>query len=209
MRQLFTVRFVAAVGGVVALFFALSIVFATREALVDEPPTGTITRGIDFVEIVFASTAPAFDVIDGVAAITTTLVIDGNRSLVVTAGTPGENYCDAIDQVGACAVLADLLGEGVVWFALVPRAGLNTVELPAIDTIEDGVATLVNGWEVPHAPVLDRRCPDDEFSSYRELREELGDEFVAIFDTVERRLVAVECQVQVAYLPPAGDTNDR
>ncbi len=157
-------------------------------------------RGIDLIEVVFAASDPAFSVEDGVADRAVSLIIDANRSLGITAGTPGENHCGELDQVGGCAVVADLLGEGVVWFALVPKAGPNRVELPAIDTLDEGIATLVNGWQVPHAPVLDRRCPDDEFSSYRDLREALGDNFLSVFDTVERRLIAVECRVQVDYL---------
>jgi len=200
MRQLFTIRFVAAIGAVVGLMFLLSTVFATRNALVDEPPEDVVqARGINFIEVVFAVSDPAFSVVDGVADRPVSLVIDGNRSLGITAGTPGENHCGDLEQVGVCAVVADLLGEGVVWFALVPRSGPNRVALPAIDTLDEGVATLVNGWQVPHAPVLDRRCPDDDFSSYRDLREELGDNFLSVFDTVERRVIAVECRVRVSY----------
>ena len=58
-------------------------------------------------------------------------------------------------------VVADLLGEAVVWFALVPMSASPTsVQLPSIDTIDEGVATLVNGWQLRYAPVLDRRCTD-------------------------------------------------
>ena len=97
----------------------------------------------------------------------------------------------------------DLLGEAVVWFALVPASGGPTgVPLPAIDTLDEGVATLVNGWQLRYAPALDRRCGDEEeFSSYRELRDELGDDFTSVFDTTEQRLVAVVCRERVAYAP--------
>lgn len=201
MRQIFSIRFLAAIGAVVGLFFVLSTVFATRDVLVDDAPTdANRIRGIDFAEVVFASSDPTFAVVDGLAQTSTSLIIDGNRALDITAGTPGESYCSALDQVGRCAVLADLLGEGVVWFALVPSAGGSTVELPAIDTLDEGVATLVNGWQLPHAPALDRRCPDDEFTSYRELRETLDDDFISVFGTAERRLIAVECRAQVTYL---------
>ena len=201
MRQLFTIRFVAAIGAVVGLMFLLVTVFATRDVIVDEPASeGVQLRGINLIEVVYAASDPEFAVVDGVADRAVSLVIDGNRSLGITAGTPGENHCADLAAVGRCAVVADLLGEGVVWFALVPGAGPTRVELPAIDTLEAGTATLVNGWQVPHAPVLDRRCPDDDFASYRDLRAELGDNFLSVFDTVERRLIAVECRVRVGYL---------
>jgi len=66
----------------------------------------------------------------------------------------------------------------------------------------------VNGWQLPFAPVLDRRC-DEEFSSYVEFRDVLGDDFISIYDLDERRLVAVECRIRVAYAPePTSDDSD-
>ncbi len=127
-------------------------------------------------------------------------MFDASRSLRVVAGTPGVNHCPRFPLPSSCAVLADLLGEAVVWFALVPSGPNRTVDLPAIDTLADGLATLVNGWQVRFAPVLDRRCRDD-FTSYREFRELLGDDFTAVFDIDQRRLVAVECRTRVAYAP--------
>lgn len=216
MRQIFTIRFFAAVGAVVGLFFLLTTVFATREVIEGDggaAPTVQL-RDVDFVEQVFSATNTSFRIDDGVAAGDTELIIDAQRRLRVVAGTPGESYCDVHGNPGSCAVVADLLGEGVVWFALVPDGTASTVELPAIDVLEDGRATLVNGWRLPYAPVLDRRCRDErnedvEFSSYREFREVMGDDFTSIYDTVERRLVAVECRTRVPWAPePAPTTTD-
>lgn len=210
MRQIFTLRFVAAVGAVVGLFFLLTTVFATQEAVDGDPgaegAAGVRLHRIDLVDPVVSASNPGFAVVDGVAAVDTDLMLDAQRRLRVVAGTPGEVYCDVHGAAGGCAVVADLLGEGVVWFALVPGGHDTSIELPAIDTLDDGVATLVNGWQLPYAPVLDRRCRDErnedvEFASYREFREVLGDDFVAIYDTVERRLVAVECHTRVPYAP--------
>ena len=72
------------------------------------------------------------------------------------------------------------------------------MDLPAIDTLADGLATLVNGWQVRFAPVLDRRCSGEDFTSYREL---LGDDFTSVFGIDERRLIAVECRTRVDYAP--------
>jgi hypothetical protein len=214
MRQIFTVRFFAAVGAVVGLFFLLTTVFATREVIEDDAGDATAVqlRRIDFVEQVFSATNPSFAIgDDGLVTADTELIIDGQRRLRVVTGTPGEAYCDVHGPPGSCAVVADLLGEGVVWFALVPDGTGTTVELPAIDVLEDGLATLVNGWQLPFASVLDRRCRDErnedvEFSSYREFREVMGDDFISIYDTVERRLVAVECRTRVPYAPESAPT---
>ena len=203
MRQIFSVRFFAAVGGVVALFFLLTTIFATREVIEggDDGPAPVELHQIDFVEEIRSVTNPQFSLTsDGIAANDTDFVIDRSRTLRIVQGTPGVDHCPPFPAGERCAVVADLLGEAVVWFALVPNGTNRTVDLPAIDTLDDGLATLVNGWQLPFAPVLDRRCPD-EFTSYREFRDRLGDDFTSVYGIDERRLVAVECNVRVAYAP--------
>jgi hypothetical protein len=203
MRQIFSVRFFAAVGGVVGLFFLLTTIFATREVIEggdDGPPAVELHR-IDFVEEIQAVTNPQFALtIEGLAANDTDLIIDPSRTLRIVEGTPGVEHCPRFPAAGACAVVADLLGEAVVWFALIPNGSNRTVDLPAIDTLDAGLATLVNGWQLPFAPVLDRRCPD-EFTSYREFRDVLGDDFTSVYGIDDLRLVAVECNVRVDYAP--------
>jgi hypothetical protein len=208
MRFLFSIRFLAAAGAVVGLFLLLTAIFETREAL-DDPgaDAAPMLHVVDFVEQVFSSTDPAFAVVDGVADRDTQIVIDGSRRLTIKAGTPGEQHCPAWGQAIACAVVADLLGEGVVWFAIVPMNPDRTVDLPAIGTLDEGVATLVNGWQFGYAPVLDRRCPDDDFASFRELHEALIDDFRSVYSIDERRLVAVVCRTRVDYAPPPSTTS--
>jgi hypothetical protein len=211
MREIFSVRFFAAVGGVVGLFFLLTTIFATRQVIEgDDGGSPSIElHTVDFVEQVFSSTNQQFAVtIEGVAANDTELLIDESRSLRIVAGTPGVDHCPRFPAIEACAVVADLLGEAVVWFALVPAGANRTVDLPAVDTLDGGIATLVNGWQLPFAPVLDRRCPDEDFTSYRDLRSVLGDDFTSVYSLDERRLVAVECHARVAYAPqPAEDAD--
>ncbi len=212
MRQIFSVRFFAAVGAVVGLFFLLTTIFATSE-VIDGGGAGETTtialHKVDFVDRVFAVSNAKFSVgSDGLADGDTDLLIDGSRAVRVVADTPGEILCPDLGELGACAVVADLLGEAVVWFALVPMGSNNTVRLPAIDTLEGDTATLVNGWQVPFAPVLDRRC-EDEFVSYRDFREAFGDNFTAIYDIEDRRLSAVECQVKVPFAPKSTTTTTR
>lgn len=208
MRQIFSVRFFAAVGGVVALFFLLTTIFATREVIEGDGGGAEAVElhRIDFVDRVFSSRNEQFALdIDGMAANDTELIIDGSRAVRIVEGTPGVDHCPQFPAVGGCALVADLLGEAVVWFALVPASADGEVDLPAIDTLDDGVATLVNGWQLPFAPVLDRRCQAQDFSSYREFRSVLGDDFTSVYGIADRRLVAVECERRVAFAPTVED----
>jgi hypothetical protein len=205
MREIFSVRFFAAAGAVAGLFFLLTTIFITRDAIEGDSQQELAVEEvhkIDLVEQVFSSSNASFRIgFDGLTTSDTNLIIDGFRSLRVVSGTPGEMLCPDLGQIGGCAVVADLLGEAVVWFALVPMGPNKTVRMPAIDTLDNDLATLVNGWQVVYAPVLDRRCPNEEFESYREFRELMGDDFTAIFDLVQRRLTAVECRTRVSYAP--------
>lgn len=202
MRQIFTLRFFIAVGAVVGLTLLLWATFVTKDAIEGDVEDDSVPiHRIDFVDQVQSSQNENFSfTAAGTAANDTRLVLDASRQLRVVAGTPGENHCPDFPANGRCAVVADLLGEAVVWLALVPMGSGRTVPLPAIDTLDDGIATLVNGWQLPYAPVLDRRC-DDEFASYRELREALGDDFTSLYGIDDRRLVAVVCNARVAYAP--------
>ena len=204
MRQIFSIRFFAAIAAVLGLFGVLYLLFADRD--VDVPaaePVATVPlRDVDFVDWIYESSNPEFMVVAGRAAADTEFVIDGSRRLTVRAGTLAEQHCPEFGQIVKCAFLADLLGEAVVWVAIVPMNPNRTVDLPAIDTLDEGIATLVNGWQMPYKPILDRICGDDyDFASYRELRESLGDEFIAVYSIDAQRLVAVECGQRVDYAP--------
>jgi hypothetical protein len=194
MRQIFSIRFFAAIGAVVGLFALLTLVFGGRDSVADLAEERRIERTIDFVEQVFAPLpSPDFEVADdGTTSGSLELVIDGDRRLDIFPGTYGEVDCLQTDRTGQCAVLADLLGDAVVWFALVPMGPGRTVVLPAIESIEAERATLTNGWQLPYAQVLDRRCPR-EFVSFREFRDELGTAFTSVYSIDEAQLVAVVC----------------
>jgi hypothetical protein len=194
MRQIFSIRFFAAIGAVVGLFALLTLTFGGRDSVADLVEERQIERRINFVEQVFAPLpSPDFEVADdGTTRGTLELVVDGERRLDIYEGTYGEVECLRTDEAGRCAVLADLLGDAVVWFALVPMGPSRTVILPAIVSLDDGRATLTNGWQLPYAGVLDRRC-QREFVSFREFRDELGTAFTSVYSLDDGELVAVVC----------------
>jgi hypothetical protein len=210
VREIFSVRFFIAVGAVAGLLFLLFTFFVARDVVDEAISDGgadaaeTEPRAIDLVDVVSGTTDPGFRFTEeGQATGNVELILDPSRKVTVVAGTPGEDDCGRLAEPGACAIVADLLGEGVVWFALVPMGDGLAVPLPAIDSLDDGVATLVNGWQLPHAPALDRRCGADElFESYRQWKQILGDNFTTIYDIEQRRLTAVVCRQVVPYAPP-------
>ena len=70
--------------------------------------------------------------------------------VTVFPGTPGEVTCADLDK--PCALLAETLGDTIMWFALVPMGPNFQFELPAIESLDGGYAHLVNGWQVPLRP---------------------------------------------------------
>jgi hypothetical protein len=216
VREIFSVRFFIAIGAVAGLLFLLFTFFVARD-VVDEAISDNGAdaadlerRAIDLVDVVTATSNPNFQFSpDGEATSNVEFMLDPSRKVTVVAGTPGEDDCGRLAEPGACAIVADLLGEGVVWFALVPMGNGRSVPLPAIDSLESGVATLVNGWQLPHAPALDRRCDDELFESYRQWKQILGENFTTLYDIDQRQLSAVVCRQVVPYGPrPEAGVSD-
>lgn len=193
MRQIFTVRFFAAVGAVLGLLVLLTALFRGDGSVAQLVEREPMVRRIELVALVFSTTADNFAIgDDGLTTGTIDLVLDQERTMRIVPGTLGEVNCAALGEVARCAVVADLLGDGVVWFAIVPLASSQTVTLPAIVSLDGGYATLTNGWQLPYAQVLERQCARD-FESFTEFREELGDGFTSIFHLGAGEITDVVC----------------
>jgi len=106
------------------------------------------------------------------------LVLDDLRTLTIPEGTMVDNYsavqrCTDFSAVGACDLVADMLGEGVVWFALVKADSTNgstQLTLPGLVDMVDGGSTgvLSNGWHVKLINGVKRTCKDTDTSTLRE-----------------------------------------
>ena len=193
MRQIFTVRFFAAVGALLGLLVLLTVMFRGDDSVAELVEREQMIRRIDLVALVFSTTSENFAIgEDGFTTGSIDLVLDQERTMRIVPGTAGEANCPALDEVAKCAVIADLLGDGVVWFAIVPLATSQTVALPAIVSLDDGYATLTNGWQLPYAPILERQCARD-FESFTEFREELGDAFTSIYRFADGEITDVVC----------------
>jgi len=151
-------------------------------------------RTIDLVAWAYAvQPPPGFQMVDGRANKDFAIVIDGTRTMIVTAGTPGEIDCPELTALATCTVAADLLGDGVLWFSIVPGSPGATVQLPAVSEVLDGGwARLANGWVVRHAPKVDRSCPEAS-ASLSDFISTYGDRATSTFNFEQQELVKVTC----------------
>jgi len=159
---------------------------------------GDTSPPIDFVApIASAASAPGFSVTDGVTTADIALTFDTTRTMVVQAGTPASWECPDATQPGACMVAADLMGDAVLWFAVIPSLGpsttTDTVKLPAVvELLPNGWVRLANGWVVHHASVVDRFC-EAETTSFADFIDQFGAAATSTFDLVTNEIVKVTC----------------
>jgi len=194
MRQFFGWRFWGAFAALALI--ALGIVVYANGGEEEAPGRAQARRDqlrlIDLASFVYAIEDDGFTMVEGYSRGYLDLILDGERTIRIPPGTPGAVRCDAMDQVGGCGVVADLLGDAVVWFTIVPLGPGLTIELPPIVDLEDGYALLDNGWKLRYAPVLDRRC-ERETESFQEFLREFGPRSTTIVDPGENRVTAVAC----------------
>ena len=199
MRQLFNWRFVAAVAalGVLALLARAILTDDNSIEAVIEPEI--IERQIDLIEPIASATG-----VDGAtqlpAGVTTSpieLTLDAERVLSIAPGTFGEISCEELDAANRCAVLADMLGNAVVWFAILPQSARSTVELEPIIDLDDGRAVFDNGWRIPYAPVIERDCGGEDIPTFSDFLRRFGPDSVTIVDLESRQVTSVRCGDEV------------
>ncbi len=151
-------------------------------------------HSIDFIGLVqTAQLPPGFAMFAGRASADVYLTIDATRTMLVKAGTPGEVDCPLIAEPSQCIVAADLLGDGVLWFSLVPGTAGAVVPLPAVvELLPGGWVRLANDWVVQHAPKVERSCADDT-TSLSNFIETYGDTATSSYNVEQQRIVRVTC----------------
>lgn len=195
MKQFFSWRYWAAVGSLLLLLlFLWTFRTDTSPAAIVEVAN---TRRIDVIARTSTVRSDAsWSVADGVSQGNATAVLQNGRILAITDGTLGQSTCLSPEVLDACVLLADTLGDGIVWFALVPAPPIDSteLELPPIVELLDGVtyARLDNGWEVPLLDRVNRRC-DDETPNLAAFVERFGGRHVTIVDLEESQVSAVRC----------------
>jgi hypothetical protein len=199
VRQIFNWRFLAALVGLVVLALAAREILADDDSLESIVAPDVIVRQIDLIEpILSAEQSANFEVNrDGVTSGFLDLVVDADRVVRIVPGTLGEVACDELDGMNECAVFADMLGDAVVWFTVLPQAPRSTVELPAIVDLEDNYAIFENGWKIPYLPVIERECGGEDIPTFSDFLRRFGPGSVSIVDLATRQVVAVRCGDQV------------
>ena len=128
-----------------------------------DSPVQPTQRQVETIASVMAiDSSEAFAVVEGVTVGSAVLALDDGRTVTIARDTPGEIDCADRTTPAACVLLADMLGEGVVWYALVNSDGpaVRTLALPTLVDMADGGDTgiLDNGWYVPLADGVIRTC---------------------------------------------------
>jgi hypothetical protein len=218
VRQVLTLRFLAAIAALVLLAVAVETVFASSDqqgALAVTGPSNLdengnlIMRRIDVISSAERiERSEDFEVAaDGrtVGVLDAVLDADGRRVMRVAPGTPGEISCGTLSVPNRCVVLADVLGDAVVWFAVLPKGPRETVELPPIVDLQDGYALFENGWEIPYPPVIDRdedgTCAGEDIPSFSDFLRRFGPNSTTIVDLATQQVIQVQCGEE--YFPPA------
>lgn len=164
MRQLRSWRTWAAVGILLVLITAVQLIISDgpRGGAEDERTQPSIRTIETVASVMQIESSEAFAVIDGVTVGSAVVTLDDGRVLTIARDTPGEIDCADRTTPAACVLLADQLGEGIVWYALVNSDGpaSRTLILPTLVDMVDGGDTgvLQNEWHVRLANGVVRTC---------------------------------------------------
>lgn len=186
----------AALGALIALALLTRALLLRDDALQTVVEPEKIERRINLIEPIASTAAsPEFEVgRNGVTTGFLDLTLAGDRVMRIAPGTLGEVECDGLlAGTGQCAIFADMLGDAVVWFSILPQAPRSTVELPPIVDLQDGEAIFENGWLIPFPPVIERDCPGEDIPTFSDFLRRFGPDSVSIVDLTTKQVVTVRC----------------
>ena len=189
-----------------AVLVAAIVLFATRESSSEISVTQTL-RTVDLVASVNSINVDSgWSQENGVTrGGAVRMSLDDLRVLTVQEGTLAADYgstsaCTDFVKPNACVLLADMLGDAVVWFALVPSdalAGREFLTLPGLVDMrangDEGI--LRNGWVVKLATPVKRECGDSPTSSLRDFITRFPDQLSkTIMNLTTDNVVSVKCK---------------
>ncbi|MGZ4672443.1 MAG: hypothetical protein ACXVH5_00745 [Ilumatobacteraceae bacterium] len=200
MRQFVSFRFWLTIAVLLGLTYGLWYVLVRRDtsvAVIGKPEHVAITQHrINLLQPVYSVRAdPGFAMVDGAVNGDMQLALDATRTMVVKAGTPGEITCSKLAEINQCVVAADLLGDGVVWFSLIPNPQKANLVLPGITEIhKNNWVLLSNGWEVTRSDVVDRNCDASSLDDF--VHQYGGSLSTSTFSYEQQEITKVTCLEQ-------------
>jgi len=162
MRNFLSARFAAALGIPIVVAFLIYAVLVNSGS--SSQSANKVVHFVNYTASVNTVQAESdWTVVQGTTRSTARLALDDARTVYIADGTPGEINCTDFSSPNACVLIAELLGDAVVWFALAPATSetlLTRVALPpVVDMLNGGdFAVLSNGWVVPLATPTKRTC---------------------------------------------------
>lgn len=194
MRQFFTWGFWLSVVSLLGLTFAVWSFTKSDTTVIQAIQPLVVEREIDMIELVYVAEAdPGFAIVDGRTTANLQIRIDGFRYMNIRPDTPGENRCGLLAELARCAVAADLLGDAVLWFSILPLEPRNVVNLPAATDVREGQRLrLDNGWLVRREETVKRVCADDTTSLTDFIRSH-GEDSVTTFSLDTQSITTVTC----------------
>lgn len=197
MNQILTRRFALAVGVPVLAALVWWFLAVRSSDDVAAPETRHIVSYAASVVTVQSDTNWAIN--EGSTTGNARLALDDGRTLYIAEGTLGEITCENLSQPNECVILAEMLGDAPVWFALTPSNGdepLARLELPPIvDMLNDGDdAVLSNGWIVPLASPTKRQC-DTATVHLRDFIERFGSNMEVSLNLSTDQIDVVRCTI--------------
>ncbi|MEY2580756.1 MAG: hypothetical protein QOE09_605 [Ilumatobacteraceae bacterium] len=200
MRQFVSFRFWLSIAALLGLTYGLWYVLVRKDtsvAVIGQPAHAAVTEHrIDLLLPVYGIQAESgFAMVAGEANSEMRLALDATRTMVVKAGTPGEITCAKLAEINQCVVAADLLGEAVVWFSLIPNPQRANLVLPGVKEVrKNNWVLLSNGWEVARNDVVERNCDSAGLDDF--VRQFGGNLSTSTFSFEQQQIVKVTCLQQ-------------
>ena len=193
------------VGLLAALVIAI-VVLTTR----DTSPNISVTKTLHKVDLVASVNSVNVDSAWSQDGSSTSggairLSLDDLRTVTILEGTMTDDYssfpaCSDFVTPNACVLLADMLGDAVIWFALVPSDKIAAREFLTLPGLVDMQANgdegiLRNGWVVKLATPVKRECGDSVTSSLRDFITRFPDQLSkSIVNLTTDNVVSVKCK---------------
>ncbi len=165
----------------------------------------SIKRRIDMFALATSVTAePGWSVLESQTVGKMQLTLADDRVITIAEGTYVDDYesvtaCTNFEKKSACVLVADMLGDAVVWFALLQADSTNgtkQLRLPGlVDMQSNGnEGVLGNGWVIGLGVGVKRICPGSETTSLRDfITRFAGSLAVSIVDLEQDVVVQVSC----------------